>query len=262
MFEQGYASRIDLANQEMGVAQAVQALTQVRKSLDQTKDLIAVLCGKFPSEAIASIDLTQLTISALPQSIPSKLVEQRPDVLAAEENIRAANAQIGVAVANMLPQFSIVAASGGAAAVLDQALQSGNRYWSAGVGINQTVFAGGSLYARKKAAEAGTQAAIAQYQSTVLSAFQNVADTLYAYQNDSIAYASSVDFEKSNLTVYQATRQQFDTGYASEPNLIAAEQGFLQSQLLKFQNLSIYYGDVVSLYQALGGGWQNTSPTH
>lgn len=259
MFEQGYASRMDLANQEMALGQAVQSLTQVRKTLDQTRDLLAVLCGQFPSENVRSFDLAELQIPAIPSAIPSRLVAQRPDILAAQEMVRAANAQIGVAVANMLPQVSIAAANGGAAAVLNQSMQDGNRYWSESVGISQTLFAGGTLYQRKKAADAATEAALAQYQSTVQTAFQNVADTLYAYHNDLASFDASQDIETANLAVFKATQAQFDTGYASDPGLIASEQNYLQAEQARYQNLAVYLGDVISLYQALGGGWQTDS---
>lgn len=256
MFDLGYASRIDLANQEMALGQAAQSVAQVRKTLDQTRDLLAVLCGKFPADIVQSFDLAELKVPTIPSAIPSRLVAQRPDILAAEEMVRAANAQIGVAVADMLPQFSISAASGGAAAVLNQSLQDGNRFWNASVGMNQTLFAGGTLYQRKKAADAATEAALAQYQSTVQTAFQNVADTLYAYHNDLASYDASQDIEAANLAVFKATQAQFDTGYASDPGRIASEQNYLQAEQLRYQNLATYLGDVVSLYQALGGGWQ------
>jgi outer membrane protein TolC len=111
-------------------------------------------------------------------SLPSKLVEQRPDILAAEEQMHAASAAIGVAVANRLPQFTISAAYGGTATQFAQMFAHGNPFWSVAGNAMQTLFAGGTLLHQQRAAEAAFDQAAAQYRSTVITAFQNVANAL------------------------------------------------------------------------------------
>jgi len=260
LFSSGYFSRVDLANQESAYAASQQAAFAVKKLLDQTRDLIAVLCGQYPSEELKLVELSAMKIPAhLPQAVPSQLVDQRPDVLAAEEIVKAANAQIGVAVANMLPQFSIVAAMGGASNAINTLFASGNPFWGVTGNLSQTLFDGGTLYFRKEAAEAATAQALAQYKSTVLIAYQNVADTLYALEVDKQALDAAIENEKAILAIATATKQQFEKGYVAEPAYQAAQQSFLSARTARLQAQATYMGDTVALYQSLGGGWTRES---
>ena len=260
LFSSGYFSRVDLANQESAYAASQQAAFAVKKLLDQTRDLIAVLCGQYPSEELKLVELSAMKIPAhLPQAVPSQLVDQRPDVLAAEEIVKAANAQIGVAVANMLPQFSIVAAMGGASNAINTLFASGNPFWGVTGNLSQTLFDGGTLYFRKEAAEAATAQALAQYKSTVLIAYQNVADTLYALEVDKQALDAAIENEKAILAIATATKQQFEKGYVAEPAYQAAQQSFLSAKTARLQAQATYMGDTVALYQSLGGGWTRES---
>jgi NodT family efflux transporter outer membrane factor (OMF) lipoprotein len=198
-FELGYAARLDVAAQESALAQAEQALRPLQKQLVQNRDLLIALAGGFPSDDLEeTFDLTALRLpQELPVSLPSKLVEQRPDVRAAEEQIHAASAEIGVAVANRLPQFTISAAYGGTATQFAQMFANGNSFWSVAGDAMQTLFAGGSLLYQQRAAEAAFDQAAAQYRSTVITAFQNVADTLYALQNDAESLKAAVAAERA-----------------------------------------------------------------
>lgn len=260
LFSTGYFSRVDLANQESAYAATQQAGFAVKKALDQTRDLIAVLCGQYPSEALKLVELSAMKIPAhLPRAVPSQLVDQRPDVMAAEELVKAANAQIGVAVANMLPQFSIVAAMGGASNAINTLFASGNPFWGVTGNLSQTVFDAGTLYFRKEAAEAATAQALAQYKATVLVAYQNVADTLYALEMDRQALDAALENEKALLAIATATKQQFDKGYAAEPAFQLVQQSYLSAKTARLQAQATYMGDTVALYQSLGGGWTRES---
>jgi outer membrane protein TolC len=131
-----------------------------------------------------------------------------------------------------------------------------NNIWGVAGGVGQPLFAGGTLFARKSAAEAGLDASLAQYRSTVITAFQNVADTLYALDSDGKLYQLARDGELANQKVYEKTQAQFDKGYTSEPGLLAAKQQYLQAKMNAIQAYSVYIGDTASLYQSLGGGWR------
>lgn len=260
MFAEGYYSRVDLANQESAYTAAQQALLGYRKALDQTRDLLAILCGKFPSEEIVRVKLEAIRVpERLPSAIPSRLVEQRPDVMAAEQLVKSANAQIGVAIASMLPQFTIFGVIGGAASAFNAMFNGDNVFWAATGAVGQTLFDGGTLYFRKQAAEAVTAEALAQYKAAVIAAYQNVADTLYALDVDKQTLLSAIDNEQALEAIQSATQKQFDTGYASEPANQLAQQNFLNARTARVQAQVTYMGDTVALYQALGGGWAGES---
>lgn len=252
----GYSSGMDLASQEASYAQARALLPPLQKQLEQTRNLIAILCGDLPNERLASVSLASVTTPAqLPTILPSQLVARRPDVQAAVEQARSANALVGVASANMLPQFSLTAGLGYSKNILAGLLSSDNKAWGLSGGFMEQIFAGGALRARKRGAEDYAQAALAQYRSTVLMAFQNVADTLYAIDSDGSSLSASTDAEMANERLLVMTQKQFDLGYTSGLNLLVVKQAYLQARLVKVAAYGAYLGDTVALYQALGGGW-------
>lgn len=256
----GYSSSVDLAVQESLYAQAIAQVPTLEKSREQTLDLLAILCGKMPSEQLLLPNIEDIKLpSKLPKTLPAKMLTQRPDVKIAEEYVRAANAQIGAAIANLLPQFSIVGGVGNATAIVADLADSVGRIWSIGGNAGLTLFDGGTLLARKRGADAATDAAVGQYQSTVLGAYQNVADTLYALQADKNYYQIALANERANKTIYDQSDRQLKVGYISEANMLMTQQSYLQSRINSLQAYSVYLGDTVSLYQALGGGWSHPS---
>jgi len=258
-FEQGDIARSEVVAQEAQYAQTLAAVPVLRKQLAQQRNLLAALSGRFPSDEPAErFDLQSLELpQELPLSLPSKLVEQRPDVRAAEAQLHAASASIGVAIANMLPQTTLTAAKGGVATEIGQMFQSGNIFWSLGANIAQTLFAGGTLVHRKRAAEAAFDQAAAQYKSTVLTAFRNVSDTLSALQFDADALQAQATAEaatKKSLDFAIAGRKLGATSYLE---LLSAQQAYQQSVLNLVQARANRYQDTAALFQALGGGWWN-----
>ena len=258
-FELGYAARLDVAAQESALAQAEQALRPLQKQLVQNRDLLIALAGGFPSDDLEeTFDLAALRLpQELPVSLPSKLVEQRPDVRAAEEQIHAASAEIGVAVANRLPQFTISAAYGGTATQFAQMFPNGNSFWSVAGNAMQTLFAGGTLLYQQRAAEAAFDQAAAQYRSTVITAFQNVADTLYALQNDAESLKAAVAAERAAKVTLDLTLEQQQAGYANYLALLSAQQAYQQALITRVQAQANRFTDTAALFQALGGGWWN-----
>src|SRR5580658_5996726 len=171
-FRLGFAMRIDVAAQEAALAQAKATLPPLQKQFEQTRDLIRALVGNLPNQDVPEtfeLDALQLP-PELPLSLPAKLIEQRPDVRAAEAQLHAANAQVGVAIAAMLPQFSITGTSGGSADEFPWLFRTGGPFWNLVGGVTQPVFEGGTLLHRKRAADEGLKLAAAQYQSSVLTA--------------------------------------------------------------------------------------------
>jgi NodT family efflux transporter outer membrane factor (OMF) lipoprotein len=260
----GYASGIDQANQDAALAQAQQGLEALRLQWEQTRDLLRALVGGLPNQDLgAGINLVDLKLPQdLPLGVPSKLVEQRPDVRAAEALLHSANAQIGVAVANRFPQFNITGAFGGAAQTPDQLAHMGAGFFSLLGDVSMPIFAGGTLEARESSAREGVAMAAAQYRSTVLMAFQNVADTLHAVESDarSLEMASRNEAAaRQNLVILE---KQYEVGYAAYPDLLSARAVYQQAQITLAQAQVNRLGDTAALYVALGGGWwNNTSET-
>jgi outer membrane protein TolC len=190
-------------------------------------------------------------------SLPAKIIEQRPDVRAAEAQLHAANAQVGVAVAAMLPQFSITGTLGGNADQIPALFHSGGAFWTLIGGVNQPIFAGGTLLHTKRAASAALRQAAAQYQNTVITAYQNVADSLHACLSDAEALADAVETESAAKVTYDLTRRQMEVGYVNYLALLSAETTYNQALITRVQAEATRYGDTVALFQALGGGWWN-----
>ena len=262
-FKLGYVTGIDVANQESSLAQAKQALAPLQKQLEQTRDLIRALAGNLPNEDVSeTFDLSSLHLpQELPLSLPSRIVEQRPDVRVAEEQLHSASAQVGVAIANRLPQFDITGTVGGMASVPSQMFRSGGGFFSLIGNVGQTIFDGGTLSARERAADQGLIQAQAQYRSTVIAALQNVADTLHAIQSDADALKSSAENELSAKTALDITRKQYEVGYVNYQTLLATDQNYQLALINLSQAQASRLGDTAALYQALGGGWWNLHDT-
>jgi outer membrane protein TolC len=175
----------------------------------------------------------------------------------AQENLHAASAQIGVAVANRLPNFTLTANVGSSAVGPSQIFAAGTEFWDLGGGLTQPIFHGGTLLHQERAARAAYEQAAQSYRSTVLSAFQNVADTLTALTQDAATLQAASTAERSTALTLELTRKQQESGYASYLALLNAEQAYQQSMLLFIQARASRYADTAALFQALGGGWWN-----
>jgi len=258
-FELGAVAGLDVAAHEAALAQVKQALPPLRKQLEQNRNLITALSGALPTEdPVEQFELAALHLPEdLPMSLPSKLVEQRPDVRAAESQMHSASADIGVAIANRLPQFTITAAYGGTSTMFTQMFANQNPFWSLVGNVAQTIFAGGTLLHRQRAAEAAFEQAAAQYRSTVITAFQNVADTLYALQTDAESLQAAVLAERAAKRTLDLTLKQQELGYANYLGLLSARQAYQQALITRVQAQANRFADTAALFQALGGGWWN-----
>jgi NodT family efflux transporter outer membrane factor (OMF) lipoprotein len=258
-FRLGQAMRIDVAIQETALAQAKATLPPLQLQFERTRDLIRALVGNLPNDDVPeTFELSALQLPPeMPLSLPAKIIQQRPDVRAAEAQLHAANAQVGVAVAAMLPQFQITGSYGGNADQFNWIFRSGGPFWNLVGAVTQPIFQGGTLLHRKRAAKEALKQASAQYQSTVIAAYQNVADTLHASLSDADALAAQVDAENAAKVSYDLTRRQMEAGFANYLTLLSAQTAYQQALLNRVQAEATRYGDSVALFQALGGGWWN-----
>jgi NodT family efflux transporter outer membrane factor (OMF) lipoprotein len=257
----GQVAEADVAAQEAALAQAQQTLPLLQKQLAQQRDLLAALSGGFPSDRLTQrFELAALQLPRdLPVSLPSQLVAQRPDIRAAGANLQAASAQIGVAIANRLPNITLTATTGSTALAVDQLFTSGTGFWSAAGVVTQPIFHGGTLLHRELAAKATFDQAAAQYRGTVITAFQNVADALRAIQSDAVALQRAVAFERAAARSLDIARQRLTLGDINYIGLLTAQQTYQQALINLAQARASRYADTVALFQALGGGWWNRS---
>jgi NodT family efflux transporter outer membrane factor (OMF) lipoprotein len=256
-FAKGYAARLDVAAQESQLAQVAATLPPLLKQLAQQRDLLAALAGNFPSQSPAArFELAGLQLpQELPVSLPSQLVAQRPDVRQAEENLRAASAQIGMAVANRLPNITLSADAGTMALEAGNMFANGAGFWTLAGGVTQPIFQGGALLHKERAARAAYAQAAEEYRSTVLTAFQNVADTLVALEQDAIALQAAAAARDAAKVALDLARSQFQSGYAGYLSLLNAEQAYQAALINLVQAQANRYADTAALFQALGGGW-------
>jgi NodT family efflux transporter outer membrane factor (OMF) lipoprotein len=256
-FDKGYASGLDVAAQESQLAQFAATLPPLVKQEAQLRDQLAVLAGRFPSDApMVDFDLSTLQLPQdLPVSLPSALVAQRPDVLQAEANLHDASAKIGIATANRLPNIELMANAGSSAAELSQLFTGGTGFWGIGASLTAPIFQGGTLLHQERAAKAAYEQAAEQYRSTVLTAFQNVADTLTALQQDAESVKAAADAADAAKVTWDLAQRQWQSGYANYLALLSAQQAYQQARIALISAQANRFADTAALFQALGGGW-------
>jgi NodT family efflux transporter outer membrane factor (OMF) lipoprotein len=253
----GYIAGPDIAAQQAQLSQLEASLPPLLKQRDQQNNLIAVLTGGYPSQ----LPTQKFTLESfalppdLPLSLPSALVEQRPDVLQAQANLHAASAQVGVATAARLPNITLTANAGSNALAIGQIFGPGTGFWNIGASLLAPIFDGGTLLHQQRAARFAYQQSAQQYRGAVLTAFQNVADTLAALQHDAEtlkATAAAADAAKTSLDL---SRLQYKDGYAAYLSVLNAAQAYQQARLSLIQAEADRFTDTAALFQALGGGW-------
>jgi NodT family efflux transporter outer membrane factor (OMF) lipoprotein len=255
----GAVTGADVAAQQAALAQVEATLPPLQKALAQQRNLLATLIGRFPNQSMVErFRLADLKLpQELPLSLPSKMVEQRPDVRAAESNLHSASALVGVATANQFPNITLNSG------IATQALTVGTLFGPAlpasvvGASVLGTLLDGGALAAKKRAAQANLEQADAQYRSTVLGAFRNVADTLRALEYDALALKAAVAAEQATGTSLQIARRRLELGDTTYIFVLTAELAYQQAALLRVQAQAARFTDTAALFQALGGGWWN-----
>jgi NodT family efflux transporter outer membrane factor (OMF) lipoprotein len=254
----GYASQLDVAAQEGQLAQVVATVPPLQKQLAQQRDLLVALSGELPDKELPEkFELSDFQLPRdLPLSLPSQLVEHRPDVRQAEENLHSASALIGVARANRLPSFSLTADAGSMALIFSHIFSKGG-FWDMAAGVTQPLYDGGTLRHRERAARAAYVQAEEQYRSTVQAAFQNVADALHAIENDANALKAASAAAEAAAAALDITKEQLTAGYTTDLALLLAEQTYQQAVINLVQARANRFTDTAALFQALGGGWWN-----
>jgi NodT family efflux transporter outer membrane factor (OMF) lipoprotein len=259
----GQVADADVLLQEASLATTKASLPVLQKELAVARDSVAALAGRYPSDPKSKdFDLADISLpNELPQTLPSKLVEHRPDILAAEELLHAASADVGVAIANRLPNVMLgVDNWGSASQSLSNLFAAGSGFWTLTANITQPVFDGGILKHRQTSAEAAYEEAAAQYRATVINAFQNVADSLQAVATDAAAVSAAADAEKAAAASLAIAQHQLALGDLSPLSLLILQQTYQNAEINLITAQSNRLQDAVALFQALGGGWWNRPP--
>ena len=256
----GQIAEADVVAQEAALAQVEQTLPPLQRQLEQQRHLITALIGRLPSQEPTRSKFTLEALHLprnLPVTLPSTLVSQRPDIRAAEANVHSTSALIGVAIANRLPNITLSATDGSQAFDIGKLFSPGTGFWTLAGSVVQPVFRGGTLYHRELAARATFDQAAAQYRSTVITAFQNVADVLSALRTDAVAVEKTIAAERAALRSLDITRQRMQLGDINYLLLLNAQQTYQQALLNVVLARANRLADTAALYQALGGGWWN-----
>ncbi len=234
-------------------------IPQLQQKLTQSDDLLATLAGHTPAEWKApQVAMADLALpSELPVSLPSDLVRQRPDILAAEAAAHAASANIGVATAALLPSVTLSGSLGTNGTSTANLFAANGNFWSIGAGAAEPLFDGGTLWFKRKAAIDNYREAMAAYRQTVLSAFGQVADTLRALDHDAAVLQAE---EEALTTAEQAlhlVHANYQAGLATYLDVLNADAQDHQAKIAELQAIAVRYQDTVALFAALGGGWWN-----
>lgn len=256
-FEAGGVSQVDVLQQRSLLDAQIATLPGLQKQIEQQRNQLAVYLGGLPSEYDApTVDLSKILLpEELPVSLPSSLVARRPDIQAYGALLHSATANVGVAVASMLPQISLTGSYGRDGSSYPNLFNPAGIVWSIAGSLAQPVFEGGTLRAKKRAAEAAVDVAAAQYSSTVNSAFQDVANALVAINRDAQTLAANREAQKTAAASLAVAEAQYRAGAGTYLNVLSAEQSDQSARLKLISAQATRYTDTVALFQALGGGW-------
>lgn len=258
-FGLGAVSNADVLSQKAQLAQSLALLPPLQKARAQGRDQLMAYLGRLPSQDRGeSVRLEELRLPRdLPLTVPSLLVRQRPDIRSAENQVHLACANVGVATANMLPNVTLSASGGSQALALSALYGPQTVAWSVAASITGPIFDAGSLFHTKESKVAALEQASAKYRSTVITSFQNVADSLRAIQSDAELLKAQVAAEKAAADSLEISLAQYRGGATNYLNVLNAQQTLLNARTNRVKAQASRYADTVALYQSLGGGWWN-----
>ncbi|MGO4681948.1 efflux transporter outer membrane subunit [Hyphomicrobium sp. 2TAF46] len=263
-YNAGQIGMLDLAAQKAALAQAEQTIPPLENALVRQRDALIALSGHFSGEGLPErFEFSSLRLpTKLPVSLPSAIIQQRPDVRAAEANWHAATAHVGVAIANRLPQFNINGTNIGrqSASFVDFFVCGPTcTFWTIAGSATERIFDGFTLEQQQRAAEAGLDQAAAQYRSTAIGAFQNVADALQVLEGDAKALRAAEAAATAAELSLTLTKRQLELGQVSVLEVLTVQNTYQQAIISKILAKANRYADTAALFQASGGGWWNRS---
>jgi NodT family efflux transporter outer membrane factor (OMF) lipoprotein len=256
-FELGGVAQSDVLSQQSTLLATQATLPPLQKQLAQQRDQLMAYLGRLPNQDRGeSVDLSALRLPrALPVSLPSALVRQRPDIRQAEATLHQATANVGVAIADMLPQVTLSGSYGSSALSADKLFSPQTIAWSVASSVSQKIFDGGALFHTKEADVATYQQDLGKYKSAVITAFQNVADSLRAVQSDADTLKADAASEKVALDSLTMAELQYKAGAVAYSTIITDQQTYQNAVISRVKAQATRFADTAALFQALGGGW-------
>lgn len=254
-FAAGSVTRVDVLSAQSQLANDQTLLPPLRQQLSVARHALSILAGKAPADWVPpDFELDQMQLPQnLPLSLPSELAHRRPDILAAEAQLHAATAAVGVATSNLYPQINLTASVGQQSTSLSHLFDASSTAWGLAAGLTAPLFDGGTLRAQRRGAQDAARAALANYQQTVLQSFGQVADVLTALDHDAeqlTAQKNALDSAEANLDL---TRQSYSVGNVGVLQVLDAERQHQQARLGYVRAQAQRYQDTAQLYLALGG---------
>lgn len=257
---EGVISRLEVAQVESQYQQAAAAVPLLEGQIAAQENLLSTLMGRPPGPVPRGLALAELDLPAVPAALPSALLEQRPDVLQAEQDLVAANADVGAARALYFPDITLTGAVGQVSNVLDELLDSAARSWSVGGLISGPIFTGGAIAGEVDIAEGAREEALLGYQALVLNALREVNDEL-AGVNAARANTMALARRAATLREYaELARMRFEAGAASYLDVLYADTELFDAELAEVSARRAQYVNMVALYRAMGGGWAAREP--
>jgi NodT family efflux transporter outer membrane factor (OMF) lipoprotein len=254
-FEAGSVSRLDVVSAQSQLATDTTQLPALRQQLAEARHALALTLGTGPADpSLPEFDLAQLTLPMqVPVSLPSELARRRPDILAAEAQLHAATAAVGVATSNLYPRIDLTGTMGQQANETGALFDKASNVWSIAAGLVAPIFDGGTLRAEKRAALDAMRSSAANYEQTVLTAFGQVADSLEALDNGAEQLSAQQNAEAAARDTVAMTRQSYNEGNVGVLQVLDAERRYQQARLGYVRAQAQRYMDTAQLMLALGG---------
>ncbi|WP_341677093.1 efflux transporter outer membrane subunit [Niveibacterium sp. SC-1] len=256
-FEGGVISEVELAQAESEYDQALAAVPDIERSIAQTENALSQLLGRPPGTIPRGKDMASLAAPEVPPGLPSDLLARRPDIRAAEASLAAADARVDAARLEYFPRISLTGLFGFASTDASQLLESPARVWSGAAGLVQPLFEAGRIGANVDISHANREAAIAQYQGTVLAAFRETEDALVERRKRMEELAAKTRRVDAVMRYAELSRLRYENGYTSYLEVIDADRTLFSVQLDKLSTQGALLNSVVVLYRALGGDWMD-----
>jgi multidrug efflux system outer membrane protein len=254
-FEAGIINEMELAQSLSEYEQAMATIPQIQKTIAQQENAINVLLGQNPGPVARGKSIDELKLPIIPEGLPSDLLERRPDIQLAEQNLIAANAQIGVAKAAYFPAISLTGFFGFASSDFSDLFTGSAKVWQYSAPITAPIFTAGRISSQVKVTEAVQQQYLYQYQQTIQTAFREFNDAL-ADQNLTRKQLESQNQRVLALRTYaDLARLRFDNGYSSYIEVLDAERSLFDVELAYVQTQGTLFQALINLYKAMGGGW-------
>ena len=254
-YEGGVISLLELSQNKSQYEEALASIPPLEKAIAQQENALSILLGRNPEPIARGRSIDELSVPAVPQGLPSSLLERRPDLRQAEQTLIAANAQIGAAKAAYYPSISLTGMFGVASTSLSNLFTDASKIWQYGGAINLPIFTAGQLAGQVQVAQAQQQQALFSYQKAIQNAFREVNDSLID-QDRTRAQLETQRQQVASLQQYADTaRLRYDNGYTSYLEVLDAERSLFQAQLQYTQTQQTRLQAMINLYKAMGGGW-------